>query len=305
MTDAQQTGLITSVLGRHYQLETPAGQRLIAHSRGKKKEAVVGDKVLWSASHDEAVIESITPRHNLFYRQDETRTKAFAANLDQILMVIAAEPEFSERQLSRALIAAAGQSIEIKVILNKADLHEPFARAWHKLQTYIQMGYTIIPAQFKHAQSTQTLELLAPVLKDKATLLLGPSGAGKSTLINALIPEAAVLTGELSTALKTGKHTTTATQWHWLTSQPAIQSGAIIDSPGFQEFGMHHIQPEELADLMPDIKAHLGQCRFYNCTHMHEPGCGVIQAVQEAHISPVRYAIYQEIMSDLLNSTKY
>lgn len=301
-TSKQQTGLITSVLGRHYQLETADGKRLIAHSRGKKKEAVVGDHVIWVPSHDEAVIESVEPRQNLLFRQDDLRTKAFAANLDQVLIIVAAEPEFSERQLSRSLIAAADQGIDAKIILNKADLQDPFHRAWEKLQTYKQMGYEIIPAQFTNPQ---TLSQLAPVLKDKTSILLGPSGVGKSTLINTLIPDVEILTGELSAALKTGKHTTTATQWYWLKNQPEILTGAIIDSPGFQEFGMHHIQAEELATLMPDIKVHLGNCRFYNCTHMHEPGCGVIEAVNNGQISDVRYTIYQEIMSDLLNASRY
>ena len=307
-----QTGLITSAFGRHYQLETDNHQRLLAHPRGKKSEAVVGDRVQWQHSQDEAVIEKILPRRNLFYRQDEIRTKAFAANLDQILIMIAAEPEFSESQLSRALIAAAAEEINAIIILNKADLATPFQKALERLHPYIQMGYQIKQISLKNnpAENTTTPDLahntpatqqILPLLHGKTTLVLGPSGAGKSTLINTLIPDAQAQTNELSKALKTGKHTTTTSQWYWLPNH----KGAIIDSPGFQEFGLNHIPPENLAQLMPDIRQYSTQCRFYNCTHLHEPGCGVIQAVESGYIPQTRYRIYCDIMQDALNASKY
>jgi ribosome biogenesis GTPase len=131
-------------------------------------------------------------------------------------------------------------------------------------------------------------------------LILGPSGSGKSTLINLLAPGARVLTNEISQALNSGKHTTTSTTLYWI---DAARKTALIDSPGFQEFGLHHIEPTGLASLMPDIAAHLGQCKFYNCTHLHEPGCGVISSVKPSpsptEICTRRYRLYSELFAEL------
>lgn len=132
------------------------------------------------------------------------------------------------------------------------------------------------------------------------TLILGPSGAGKSTLINRLIPGAAAQTGEISQALNSGKHTTTTTTWYWLDHE---KTSALIDSPGFQEFGLRHIDPMQLAAYMPDIKPHVAECKFYNCTHRHEPGCGVISNVESTvgagGISASRYKIYTDLFGEL------
>ena len=132
-------------------------------------------------------------------------------------------------------------------------------------------------------------------------MILGPSGAGKSSLINAMVPGAAAQTGEISRALNSGKHTTTSTTWYWL--DHATPRTALIDSPGFQEFGLHHIEPMQLATCMPDFKAHVPACRFYNCTHRKEPGCGVMAQVKTASsagsISEARYKIYSELFEEL------
>ncbi|HNV59703.1 MAG TPA: GTPase RsgA, partial [Rhodoferax sp.] len=134
-----EAGLVIAGHGRHVWVETPDGRRLICHPRGKKSQTVVGDRVLWQASEDEGTIEKVEPRRNLFYRQDEIRTKSFAANLDQVLILIAAEPEFSESQLSRALIAAEAEHIRPIIALNKSDLAEPFQRAWQRMAIYRNM----------------------------------------------------------------------------------------------------------------------------------------------------------------------
>jgi ribosome biogenesis GTPase / thiamine phosphate phosphatase len=295
-------GLIVANHGRHFWVETPDGQRVMCHSRGKKSQGVVGDRVQWLASRDEGTIERIEPRRNLFFRRDQMRTKAFASNLDQVLILIAAEPAFSSNQLSRALIAAEAENITPLIVLNKSDLAVPFQRAWHWLSPYRHMGYRVVPATFKNASERDRQALLALLLR-KTTLVLGPSGAGKSTLINLFVPQALALTGELSSALRSGKHTTTSTSWYWV---PGFGKTALIDSPGFQEFGLHHIDPMRLARYMPDLRPHADHCRFYNCTHLHEPGCAVIAAVstqdEQSGITPDRYRIYQELFAELSKS---
>jgi len=307
---ARQSGLVVATYGRHCLVETAAGERLICHPRGKKSQVVVGDQVQWQpplvGQGDEGIVEKVDTRRNLFYRQDELRTKSFAANLDRVLILVAADPEFSESQLSRALIAAEAERIQPLIVLNKQDLVEPFGRAWQKLAPYRAMGYDVLPLclNLPHT-SNPLLSALSEALQGKTTLVLGPSGAGKSSLINALVPGAAAQTGEISRALNSGKHTTTSTTWYWL--DPAHQGEAprtaLIDSPGFQEFGLNHIEPMQLAACMPDFKVHVPNCRFYNCTHRKEPGCGVVSQVKTGasagNISEARYKIYSELFEEL------
>lgn len=298
-----QQGLVVAGFGRHMLVEKPNGDRVICHPRGKKNTAVVGDRIMWQATQDEGTIEKIETRKNLFYRQDEVRTKSFAANLDQVLILLAAEPEFSENQLSRALIAAEAEHISPIIALNKSDLTEPFARAWTRLQPYRDMGYQLIALALKPKENTVCedgqLELKA-LLQGKTTLVLGPSGSGKSTMINALLPQAQVLTQEISQALNSGKHTTTSTTWYWV---DAAKTTALIDSPGFQEFGLNHIDPMHLASYMPDFRVHVPNCKFYNCSHLHEPGCGVLESIKldcsQRKISLERYRIYSSLFAEL------
>jgi ribosome biogenesis GTPase len=310
--NAQHEGLVVATHGRHCVVETSDGQQRICHPRGKKSQAVVGDRVRWQGAApgqgEEGTIERVLERRNLFYRQDEIRTKSFAANIDQVLILIAAEPVFSESQLARALIAAEAAHIQPLIALNKRDLTEPFARAWERLAPYRRMGgahpYEVLALGLAQADADDRATLQR-CLQGKASLVLGPSGSGKSTLINMLVPGAQVQTGEISQALNSGKHTTTATRWYWV---DRANGTALIDSPGFQEFGLHHLAPTQLAACMPDIAAHASACRFYNCTHLHEPGCGVISAVNQADsvdgINANRYKIYSDLYAELAQ-TRY
>ena len=326
LTSDLQNGLVVAGFGRHVMVETDAGERVICHPRGKKNTAVVGDRIKWLATQDEGTIEKLEPRKNLFYRQDEIRTKSFAANLDQILILIAAEPEFSESQLSRALIAAEAEHITPIIALNKSDLKVPHAKAWERLQPYKEMGYKVVSmtlkpknvslasdaADFDVEHIEQQAELLMSLLQGKTTLVLGPSGAGKSTLINAVVPNVAVFTQEISQALNSGKHTTTSTTWYWVDE---AKTTAIIDSPGFQEFGLNHIEASHLSSYMPDFKVHVPNCKFYNCSHLHEPGCGVLASIKSTEntdelgcsrrvISQERYRIYSSLFAEL-SETRY
>jgi len=297
---ALRPGLVVAAHGRHCLVESPDGSRLICHPRGKKSQVVVGDRVRWLGTQDEGTVEKVDPRRNLFYRQDEVRTKSFAANLDQVLVLLAADPEFSESQLSRALIAADAEGIEPLVVLNKMDLGEAYARAWERLAPYREMGHQVLQLGLKGGDAPDaSLATLQARLQGRTTLVLGPSGAGKSTLINRLVPSARAQTGVDSRALNSGRHTTTSTTWYWVDE---ARTTALIDSPGFQEFGLRHIEAPKLAGLMRDFAPLLGQCRFYNCTHLHEPGCAVRDVVGAAaapRISAQRHAIYQMLFEEL------
>lgn len=289
-----ESGLVVAAHGRHAVVETPEGRRVHCHPRGKRNEVVVGDRVLWQASGDDGVIERVEPRRNLLLRRDEWRSKSFAANIDQLLVLVAVEPPFAETQLARALIAARAAGIPAFIVLNKIDLAGA-AQARARLAPYQAMGVELLELSLG-ADAQGARARLAPRLAGRATLVLGPSGMGKSTLVNCFVPAAAAQVGAISRALNAGRHTTSATTWYWL---DAARSGALIDSPGFQEFGLRQIDAARLAHLMPDIEAALGECRFYNCTHRQEPGCGVREAAARGAISAARLQIYADLYAEL------
>jgi ribosome biogenesis GTPase len=281
-------------------VESSDGLRVLCHPKAKKNQALVGDLVQWSVTGDEGSIESIASRRNVLYRQDELRTKSFAANLDSVLLMLGAEPEFAETQLTRSLIACQVAGIEAWIVLNKSDLQPAFDRAWQRLLAYRNMGLRVMPLRLKG--DAAGLDEVQAQLQGKLTLILGPSGVGKSSLLNQLVPDAQAQTGEISQALNSGKHTTTHSSLHWMNRSNGT---GLIDSPGFQSFGLHHLKAAELAGAMPDLREHLGNCRFHNCTHLHEPDCAIKVALQQGQISPNRYRIYEQLMAEVSSPTKW
>ncbi len=307
-------GLVVAAHGRHVVVESAAGERLLCHPRSKKNECVVGDHVLWARSADAGVVEHLQSRRNVFYRQDEWRSKRFAANLDQLVLMLAAEPLYSDAWLTRCLIAAASADLPVLIVLNKADLAAQHQAAWKRLTPYRTIGYAMLPLDLHQTQScaasvpAPAVDIARPAaltaaLQGKISLVLGPSGTGKSSLINMLLPHAASRTAALSTATLSGRHTTTHSTWYWLGADRSAwpQGTAIIDSPGFQDFGLQHIAKPSLAACFIEMRTHLGQCRFYNCNHIHEPGCA-IQAQVGQSIDPLRYVLYRELWAQAPNA---
>ena len=294
---AEAPALVVAAFGRQVLVETASGARVRCQTRGKRSDLVVGDRVHWAPTGDGGVITELVARRNLLFRQDEWRSKSFAANLDQLLVLLAVDPPYSESQLARALIAAQEAGVPVLIGLNKIDLPGlDAARA--RLAPYAAMGVAVIEVALK-ADPRAARERLLPLLHGKTTLVLGPSGMGKSTLINRFVPGAAAQVGEVSRALNAGRHTTTSTTWYWLGEPDGEHRGALIDSPGFQEFGLRQIEPQRLAALMPDLAAHASGCRFSNCTHLHEPGCAVRAAAEAGQLSASRMRIYAALHEEL------
>lgn len=275
-------------------------------SRGKQHLGAVGDVLeVQETGPDQAVIETINERKNLLYRSDAYKSKSIASNVDQILIVLATEPGFSPDLLGRAVIAAETAEIIPRIILNKCDLPDKLPAARKLLAPYIAMGYPVHEMSVKHDPAS--VAALLPHVQGKVSVLVGQSGMGKSTLLNALIPDAAAQTQEHSKKLDSGKHTTTACRYYDLphgtdTLESSDFAGALIDSPGFQEFGLAHLSESQLQHAFIEFRLFLGQCKFHNCSHGDEPGCAIRAQVEAGTISAQRVELFRQLRHESHNA---
>jgi len=277
-------GTIVAAFGRHYEVEADDGATWQALPKGKRSIYACGDRVvLEPAASGQARIADHLPRRSLLYRSDAFRQKLIAANADQLVLVVATEPAFSDELLSRALIAAEHDHLSAVIVLNKCDLTDRIAAARALLAPFD--GYPLIELSAK-----QDAAPLLPLLQGKLSVLVGQSGMGKSTLINALVPDAAAATREISIALDSGKHTTTYARRYRLDA-----ASTLIDSPGLQEFGLSHLTLGDIEDAFVEFRPYMGRCRFSDCRHEAEPNCAIKQAVADGRIHPRRYEHFMEM----------
>lgn len=290
--------------GSWYEVLADSGETLRCRIRGRLRlkgvrstnPVVVGDRVECSSDGEgDYAITSIEPRRNYVIRRASNLSKEshiIAANIDRAVLVTTLfQPETAREFIDRFLITCQAYKIPVVIALAKIDLARELPEAVEDFKlTYTKAGYRVIELS---ALGGEGVEAIREIVKEGTTLLSGNSGVGKSTLIKALDSSVDVRTGEISESHHKGKHTTTFSTIYRLQS-----GGSIIDTPGIKGFGLIDIDGAELWHYFPEMLSRAGDCRFYNCTHTHEPGCAVEQAVKDGEIAWSRYESYLKILDE-------
>lgn len=293
----EQTGRVISHHGATLIVESADGQLYRCVQRQNMEALVCGDHVIWQATRDhktkEGVIVALRPRSTLLERPEAGgSTRPVAANLDQIIIVAAPQPSLSEQLIDRYLVNAEATHITPIILINKIDLLSAKDKAIleRRLHVYIDIGYRIIYASVKQEHG---LDTLAAQLAGNTSILVGQSGVGKSSLVKQLLPDLDIRIGALS-ATTLGKHTTTTSVLYHLPF-----SGDLIDSPGIRDFGVWHINADDILHGFVEFRPFLGRCKFSNCSHSVEPGCALKIAVERGEIQAKRLASYRSIMEKI------
>ena len=279
-------GRVVADFGREFLVEFADRRQIACTRKGKRQDATCGDFVeVRLTGSGQGSIERVGTRRNLLFRSDQWRDKMLAANVDQVVILLAPKPMFSEAFLNLSLVACEAARLPVVIALNKADLPE-HAAARKQLEPYVQIGYTLITMSAKFDVSP-----LLPHLENKLTLLVGQSGMGKSKTVNALVLSDVARVGELTASRDSGAHTTTFSRFYRLD-----RDTAIIDTPGFQSFGLFHLTEDQIGEAMREFRPFLGTCKFNDCAHLNEPGCAVIEAAKKGKISAPRLSFYQVLI---------
>lgn len=281
--EALMDGLVITRFSRHVEVEDNEGKHLRCTIRPNLETLVAGDRVIWqNEGNNQGVVVSLYPRTSVLAKPSGTRLiKPVAANITQLIIVIAPKPEISWPLLDSYLVMAETLNLHAVILLNKTDL--PCSSLKEQLLTdYQKLNY---PLLFISKNTPDSLEQLKNLLDHQVSVFVGQSGVGKSSLISGILPhEQNIATGELSEISELGKHTTSNSRYYHLPS-----GGALIDSPGVREFNLWHINASEIARGYTEFKPYLSQCKFRNCTHKNTPHCAIIEAIQEGLISKRRY----------------
>jgi ribosome biogenesis GTPase / thiamine phosphate phosphatase len=281
-------GLVVAAHRRHYAVMLDHGPTVDCVLKGRALTLACGDRVHVVQEHTGAAIVSIEPRTTLLYRSDAFKEKLVAANVTQVIGVVAPDVPVDEHLLNRWIIAAETQRCRFVLLLNKSDLPEA-TRFASRFAPYRELGYPIVSVV-----ATRDVSALAPWVTGEHSVLIGQSGMGKSTLINALVPGAAARIGALSEALRSGRHTTTSAALYRLPDR----GGWLIDSPGMKVFGLAHCTPEALTRGFVELRDLAGACRFRDCRHDREPGCAVQAAVTDGRIARQRVELLQSLLAE-------
>jgi len=291
----EQDGLVVAHYGTQVAVESEPGNSQRCHLRANLEGLVTGDRVVWCEGDPMGVVVAQRERHSVLSRPDPYgKLKPIAANIDQILLVIAPFPEPHANLIDRYLVAAEAVGIEPVILLNKMDLlaADALLRAAmdELLAIYPTIGYRVL-----HTSITDSgLVELHSALRARTSVFVGQSGVGKSSLVNVLLPDADIRVGALSESTQKGTHTTTTAQLLHLNC-----GGTLIDSPGIREFGLWHMSRAQVEQGFREFRALLGTCKFRDCQHEHEPGCAILDAAQCGAISATRLDSYRRIVASL------
>ena len=294
----EQSGLIISHFGKQVDVEATdgpdAGQLFRCHMRQHLGQLVTGDRVIWRKGVEYGVVVAVLDRDSELVRPtNHGELKPVAANIDQIIITFAVEPQPFANLIDRYLVAAELSQITPVLLLNKADLINESNQAEidHLVGRYEAIGYQVLLVSTK---TEQDLAELHAQLADKISVFVGQSGEGKSSLLNVLLPGIDLNVGALSEQTRKGKHTTTTARlFHF------PKGGDLIDSPGIREFALWHLEPERLLEGFIEFRPFLGHCRFRDCKHEQEPGCAILEAIESGKISASRMESYQRILQSL------
>ena len=302
MTESRIEGIVTSSTGSWYEVATEYG-KLNCRIRGRLRlkgvrstnPVVVGDRVVVEPDEESSVIREILPRRNYVIRRASNLSKEshiIAANVDRALLIVTLHsPATPKEFVDRFLVTCEAYKVPVSIVLGKADTltGEAEAEAAEFSAIYRDAGYEVLRLSSTTGEGVEEIRAL---LTDHTTLVAGNSGVGKSTLVRAIDPSLDIRTGDISESHHKGKHTTT-----FSTMYP-IAGGYIIDTPGIKGFGLIDIDGKELCRYFPEMMRLAPECRFYNCTHTHEPGCAVQEAVKEGRVAWSRYDSYLKILDE-------
>lgn len=294
----EQPGLIIAHYGAQLDIEPigKPGETCRCHLRANLPPLVTGDRIVWRAGNKGlGVVVALEERDSLLSRPDtQGQLKPVAANIDYIVLVIAPAPIPHANLIDRYLVAAETVGIEPVILLNKTDLlndHVVRQTIDDMMARYEQIGYKVLRAS---TRSEDGLVALKDLLNEHTSVFVGQSGVGKSSLVNALLPGVDTQVGALSEATGKGTHTTTAAKlFHF------PDGGTLIDSPGIREFGLWHMEPEQVLEGFRDFRPFLGYCKFRDCNHDKEPGCALLEALEKGEIQLERFSSYKHILKSL------